>query len=72
VWRRLDGDIVPGIIQFKVLNAGEGIELSHHWDQRTNRGQFVGPGRYAAQGSVLTNGPEPLASVPTPFVIVPD
>ncbi len=72
VWRRLEGDVIPGIIQFKALSAGEVFELSHDWDQRTNRGASVGPGRYTAQGILLTDGPEPLSSVPTHFLIVPD
>ena len=72
VWHRLEVDVVPGIIQFKVLDAGEAFELSHDWDQRTNRGASVGPGRYTAQGILLTDGPEPLSSVPTHFLIVPD
>jgi hypothetical protein len=72
VWQRLEGEMVPGIIQVKMLDAGEAFELSHDWDQRTNRGVAVEPGRYTAQGILLTDGPKPLASTPTPFLIVPD
>ena len=72
VWQRLEGDIVPSIIQFKVLDSGEVLELSHDWDQRTNRGEAVEPGIYTAQGIVLTDGPEPLASAPTPLLIIPE
>lgn len=71
VWRRLEGDIIPGIIQLKVLESGEVFELSHDWDQRTNRGEAVEPGHYTAQGIVLTDGPEPLASPLVPLLIVP-
>lgn len=72
VWHRLEGDIIPGIIQFKVLNSGEVLELSHEWNQRTNRGKAVEPGLYTAQGIVLTDGPGPLASPPKPLLIVSD
>lgn len=70
VWHRLEGDIIPGIIQLKVLDSGEVFELSHNWDQRTNRGEAVEPGLYTAQGIVLTDGPEPLTSAPKPLLIV--
>ena len=72
VWRRLEGEVVPGIIQFKLLGAREALDLSHDWDQRTNRGASVGPGEYTARGILLTDGPEPLTSAPVPFRIVPD
>jgi hypothetical protein len=72
VWRRLEGEVVPGIIQFKLLGASEVLELSHDWDQRTNRLASVGPGEYTAQGILLTDGPEPLTSAPKPFRIVSD
>ena len=71
VWHRLEGDIIPAIIQVKVLNPGDMFELSHTWDQRTNRGKAVVPGLYTAQGIVLTDSPEPLASPPKPLLIVP-
>jgi hypothetical protein len=72
VWNRLEGHIIPGIIQVKVLESGEVLELSHEWDQRTNRGKAVGAGLYTAQGIVLTDGPGPLASPPKPLLIVSD
>jgi hypothetical protein len=70
VWRRLDGQVIPGIIQVKVLESGAVLELSDEWDQRTNRGEAVAPGLYTAQGIVLTDRPEPLASLPQPLLIV--
>jgi hypothetical protein len=72
VWSRLEGHIIPGIIRVKVLESGEVLELSHEWDQRTNRGQAVEPGLYTAQGIVLTDGPESLASLPKSLLIVSD
>jgi hypothetical protein len=70
VWHRLEGHVIPGIIQVKVLESGGVLELSHEWDQHTNRGEAVEPGLYTAQGIVLTGGPEPLASLPQPLAIV--
>ena len=72
VWHRLEGDVIPAIIQVKVLNPGDMFELSHTWGQRTNSGEAVLPGIYTLRGIVLTDGPEPLASPPKPLLIVPD
>jgi hypothetical protein len=70
VWRRLEGEIIPGIIQIKVLDSGEVLELSHDWDQRTNRGDLVEPGSYTVRGSVLTDSPEPMVSPTKPLLVV--
>jgi hypothetical protein len=70
VWHRLEGEIVPGIIQHKVLDPREVFELSHEWDQRTNSGEAAGPGLYTAEGIVLTDGPQPLAPTPRQLTIV--
>jgi hypothetical protein len=70
VWRRLEGHVIPGMIQVKVLESRGVLELSHEWDQQTNRGEAVGPGLYTAQGIVLTDGPESLATLPQPVQIV--
>jgi len=60
-------------IAFDILIADESggvLELSDEWDQHTNRGKAVPPGLYTAQGIVLTDRPEPLASLPQPLLIV--
>jgi hypothetical protein len=71
VWRRLEGEVIPGVIQLRVLEPGEAFELSHEWNQRTNAGAFVEPGQYIVEGLVLTDGPIPFASVPKRIEIVP-
>jgi hypothetical protein len=54
VWRRLEGEIIPAIVQVKSLAPRETLELRAEWNQRTNRGQAVGPGLYAVRGALLT------------------
>lgn len=71
VWHRLEGEIVPGIIQVRILKPREVLELSHEWDQRTNREELVEPGVYTAEGLVLTDGPQPFTSAPRQLVIIP-
>jgi hypothetical protein len=71
VWRRLEGEIIPGIIQIKVLDSGEVLELSHGWDQRSNRGYAIEPGLFTVRGSVLTDSPEPIVSPAKPLLVVP-
>lgn len=71
VWHRLEGEIVPGIIQLRILKPREVLELSHEWDQRTNREELVEPGLYTAEGLVLTDGPQPFTSAPRQLVIIP-
>jgi hypothetical protein len=72
VWNRLEDEIIPGIIQVKVLEPNEALELSHEWHQRTNRGDIVEPGLYSATGIVLTDGPDPFSSAPKPLLIISD
>lgn len=72
VWRRLEGEIIPGMLQIRVLKSGEVLELSHSWDQRTDRGNPVEAGLYTMQGLVLTDGPDPLASLPKSLLIIPE
>lgn len=71
VWRRLEGEIIPGVIQLRVLVPGEVLELSHEWNQRTNRGDLVQPGVYTVEGLVLTDGPHPLEPIPRQMMIGP-
>jgi hypothetical protein len=70
VWHRLEGEIVPGIIQVRILNPREALDLSHEWDQRTNGHDVVEAGLYTAEGLVLTDGPQPFTTAPRQLVIV--
>lgn len=71
VWRRLTGEPVQAILQLRTLAAGEVLELSHDWDQRSQRGSPVAPGRYTVRGTVLTDGTTTLESPPAQLEIVP-
>lgn len=57
VWQRLKDAIIPAIIQLKTLRPKEVLELKAEWDQRSNRGEPVGPGAYEVRGAVLTDDP---------------
>ena len=56
VWRKLEGEVTQAILQLRTLAPGEVMELSHTWDQKSQRGSPVPPGRYTVRGSVLTDG----------------
>ena len=71
VWRKLEGEVTQAILQLKTLGPGEVMELSHVWDQKSQRGQPVGPGRYTVRGSVLTDGQASLDSPPATLQITP-
>lgn len=71
VWSRLEGQVVQAILQLKTLAPGEVLELSHDWDQRSQRGNRVPPGRYTVRGSVLTDGRATLESEPVTVEIPP-
>jgi hypothetical protein len=62
VWRRLEGEIIPAIIQQVLLDAGETLELRTAWDQRTTAGLPVEPGRYFVQALLPTDASDPLTS----------
>jgi hypothetical protein len=64
VWRRLDGETIPAIVQLRVLEPGEVMTLRATWDQTTRSGTPAGPGEYRVQGLLLTDDPAPLATPP--------
>jgi hypothetical protein len=61
VWRRLEGEIIPAILQLKTLAPRETLELSAEWDQRDNRGRRVSTGVYSVRALLLTDS-APLAT----------
>lgn len=69
VWRRLEGQMVPAILQLRTLAPGETLEVRHDWDQRTTRGQIVSRGTYVVQGALLTDA-QPLRTPAAPLRIV--
>jgi hypothetical protein len=62
VWRRLEGEIIPAIIQQVPLGAGEVVALQTEWDQRTSAGTPTRPGRYDVQAILPTDERDPLTS----------
>lgn len=68
VWHRLEGEIIPAIVQLRALRPGERLEVEATWDQRTNAGGPVAPGDYVVEASLLTDG-EPLRAPPRRLVI---
>ena len=72
VWRRLDGEVIPAIVQLRLLAPGEVLTLRAAWDQRDAAGAHVGPGRYTVRADLLTDRPEPLAAAPAPVEIAPE
>lgn len=61
VWRRLHDAIIPAILRIESLAPGAVLEFRDTWDQRTNEGDRVAPGRYRVRGELLTEA-EPLAT----------
>ena len=64
VWRRLEGAVTQMILQLRVLQSGERLELVDEWNQLDNAGQPVNPGSYDLTGMLLTEDPEPLRTRP--------
>ncbi len=62
VWRRLEGESVPAILQIRMLAPGEVLELKETWHQQ------VGPGEYSVSGEIPTDG-APLRAGPVPLTI---
>jgi hypothetical protein len=70
LWRRLEGESVPAILRLESLAAGEVLELTDAWDQRTGAGERVPTGVYQLRGEILTDG-EPLVTPERPLRIDP-
>jgi hypothetical protein len=70
VWRRLEGQTIPAILQVRFLAPGESLELEHVWDQRTNTGDLVAPGTYTVTGAIHTDS-QPLKTPTAPLRIMP-
>lgn len=71
VWQRLRSQTIPAILRVETLAPGQSLELSADWDQRTNDGKAAPSGRYAVQGILPTDAPEPLKTAPAALRITP-
>ena len=56
VWRRLEGQMVPAIVQAVTLDAGRQLELHETWHPASD----LPPGPYTIVGELLRDEPEPL------------
>lgn len=54
VWHRLEGQVIPAIVNLRAVPPGESLLLTATWDQRGADGSTVPPGEYLARGSLLT------------------
>ena len=67
VWRRLEGAVIPGIVQLRVLWPGERFDLHASWDQRDGTGAPVPAGDYRVRARLLTDALEPAWTAPVPL-----
>jgi hypothetical protein len=71
VWRRLEGETISMVLQIRQLAPGEVLEFEATWNQRTNRGEPVGPGVYIVHGILPTDEPQPLKTPTVRLRIAP-
>jgi hypothetical protein len=69
VWRRLEGEAVPAILQLRMLAPGEVLELKDTWQQQDKAGRRVAPGEYSVSGAVPTDS-APILAGPVRFTIL--
>lgn len=69
VWRRLEGEIIPAILEVRTLAPGERLEVGADWDQQTRTGSPAGPGEYLARARLMLED-DSLSPPPMPFRIV--
>lgn len=60
LWRRLEGQIIPAVLQLHALAPGGELEVSAEWDLRVH-GRPIPPGRCVLHASLLTES-QPLAA----------
>ena len=61
IWQRLEGAVVPAIIQARRLDSGASFAERVEWDGRARGGVAMAPGRYTVRAFLLTES-EPLAA----------
>ena len=71
VWRRLEGAVVPAVLQVRSLAPGAVLEFHDTWAQRTNLGSAVEPGDYLVTGVLPTDPPAELRTHAAPLRILP-
>ena len=71
VWRRLEGAVIPAVLQVRSLRPGAVLEFHDTWPQRTNLGAAVEPGDYLVTGVLPTDPPAELRTRPARLRILP-
>jgi hypothetical protein len=69
IWRRLQDSTVPAILQVRMLAPGQALEAKYAWNQRTNGGAPVRPGRYTVRGALLTES-RPVETPPASLEVL--
>lgn len=71
VWSRLEGSVVPAILEVRTLAPGERLEFTDDWTPRTSQGVALAPGTYQVQGVLLTDDPGGLRTPPRTLRLTP-
>jgi hypothetical protein len=71
IWRRLEGQVFPAILQLWRLESGERLEWRESWTQTTNAGQPVAPAEYLVTGILPTDPPAEMRTAPRELRILP-
>ena len=66
LWRRLEDEVVPAILQLVPLAAGDSLVVRATWPGRLRDGRAPEPGDYTARARLLTEG----GSIESPTVAV--
>jgi intracellular proteinase inhibitor BsuPI len=70
VWRRLEGKVVSAILAVRTLAPAESLTFEAVWDGRLPGGAAVPPGRYRIAGSLPTDQPEGLTTLPVQLQVL--
>jgi hypothetical protein len=70
-WRRLEGEVIPAVLQLRTLAPGEAIVLEAEWDRRDAGGEELPPGVYTVTGSVPSDPPMVFQAGPTSLRLLP-
>jgi hypothetical protein len=71
VWRRLAGQVVSAILAVRTLEPAETLTFEAVWNGRTADGAAARPGRYRVTGSLPTDTPTGLTTLPAPLELLP-
>jgi hypothetical protein len=69
VWSTLRGQTLLGALRLFPLGAGKSLTFRERWNQSTDAGRPVVPGKYLIRGVLMTDDPKGLASPPVRLLI---